>query len=318
MLRSTLLACLLLASPSLAGDPGAVLHFDGGNVFGLDSGQSTIVGALDGGAGGAGNGYAVLSTLGGDPANLGANVFLAEFTGNLTTSGITGFAFWLRDVGADEPIEVRVGFGTAFSNVWLSNERFTPPANGWQRFEVDVTDQSKWTRIKGNGSFANAKANCNRLVFRHDTGTPTEFPEKIVGDFGIDRITALPCAYEVYGVDASDDNVLDLDTDATATVGQTQTLRSRGSLGGATGFLVASPADADLPGLGGKILVNPTLALLIPIATDGAGDLSLPLTIPNDPLLYDFPIFFQALTRDAGTGSGWRLSNGLTTTFCAP
>ncbi len=312
---SALLACSLPAFAT-AGDPGTVANFDDGDLFTLNAVQTTVTLVPDDGVGGPGNGYASMATD--FEGNLGANIFAPEFTGNLNTSGVTGFSFWLRDTGADDPLEIHVGFGSAFVDVYFYIEGFTPPENGWERFEVDLTDPSKWIQTKGNGSFNTAKANCNRLVFRHDLAPIIGNPDIIQGDFGIDRIAVMPCAYEVYGIGAGGNNTLYLDTTSNAQVGQTQTLVSGGSLPGATGFLVASPSSVALPALGGTLLVDPTTALLVPVAADGLGTVTLPLFIPDDASLYGLDVFFQTVTRDANVGSGWRLSNGLATAFCAP
>jgi hypothetical protein len=92
----------------------------------------------------------------------------------------------------------------------------------------------------------------------------------------------------------------------------------RDVVGGATGFLLWGLTPASLPGLGGTILVGflPPFGFL-PIkhpgapGVPGAGDLRIPLTISDDPLLDGFSIYLQDLALDAAAPAGVSMSNGL-------
>lgn len=143
-----------------------------------------------GGVGGERDGFlhVSLASLG----HFGAATDRMEFTGNLLTDGVTGFLFFLNDVGANEDFEIHVGIGTPATSFWLYTQGFHPPENTWQEFFVDITNEALWTRIQGTGTFLSALQNSQRLLFRHDLPPLTGNPDPISGDLGIDRITVVP------------------------------------------------------------------------------------------------------------------------------
>ena len=177
----------VLAAPAGAVTPGFVEDFTGG-VAGFGGG-STVTLVSSGGVGGAGDPYITISNAG--VSNLGAFSQSANFIGNLTASGVTGYSFWLRDTGADDPLEIHVGVGTP-TNFWLSFFGFQPPTGSWQQFSVDVSSPSQWVQIIGTGTFSAALTGSDRLLFRHDVAPLIQNPNAIAADFGLDRIQVLP------------------------------------------------------------------------------------------------------------------------------
>ncbi len=189
---ATLSGVLSIAVTVSAAVPGHVDDFPAG--VGDWNGGASAVWVSTGGVGGGGDGFLSISRNG---AQLGVKVDDSsggQFVGNLTGDGVIGFSFWLNDVGADEDIEIHVGLGESFSNFWLSVDGFDPPNGTWAEFSVDITDASGWVQIMGSGTFAQAVANSDRLLFRHDVPPLGFFPADITGDFGLDRVTALPAA----------------------------------------------------------------------------------------------------------------------------
>ena len=83
-----------------------------------------------------------------------------------------------------------------------------------------------------------------------------------------------------------------------------------------TGFLLLSVLPAELPLFGGTLLVDPGAMLLVPVAADAAGEVVLPLPVPNDPALVGGTLYQQLALRDAGQPVGWAFSNRLAATFC--
>ena len=191
MTRSSLLLAIsgsFLAGQALAAVPGFQQDFT--TDVGGFGGGSTVTRPLTGGVGGASDPY--LSIANALVNNLGAFSTAANLTGDLPADGVTGYSFWLRDVGADDNHEIHVGVGTAFSNFWLSIPGFTPPDGSWQQFSVDITNPSQWVQIIGTGTFQDALAASNRLLFRHDVPPLVQNPNTTAGDFGLDRIQVLP------------------------------------------------------------------------------------------------------------------------------
>jgi len=82
------------------------------------------------------------------------------------------------------------------------------------------------------------------------------------------------------------------------------------SLGAATpGLVLLGVASASIPtGKGGTLLVAPLL--LLPLSLPASG-LTLSGTVPNDPALYGFHLYLQALELDAGASKGYSFTPGL-------
>jgi hypothetical protein len=175
----------LLAAQALAATPGFLQDFAAG-TGGFGAGGSTVTHVTSGGVGGASDPY--ISIANAISNNLGSFSTDANLIGDLPADGVTGYSFWLSDTGANDSHEIHVGVGTAFVNFWLSIPGFTPPDGSWQQFSVDVTNPSQWVQIIGTGSFQDALAASDRLLFRHDVAPLVQSPNPASGDFGLDRI----------------------------------------------------------------------------------------------------------------------------------
>ena len=93
-------------------------------------------------------------------------------------------------------------------------------------------------------------------------------------------------------------------------VGQDVTLDVSNSAGTAThGFVVLGFSDASiLTSAGGTLLVSPALWIPLPIPVAGA---TLAGTIPDDPALYFFDVYLQALEADSHASAGISFTAGL-------
>jgi hypothetical protein len=187
---SCLVIGLLTAGSALAAEPGFVEDFPAGGGLAGFFPEFILDNPGTGGVGGEGDGY--LRVTQPNPANLGTSTGRDEFTGNLVADGVTGFGVYLNDVGEFDDLEIHIGLGMRQENFWLYTEGFHPPHGEWAYFEVDITDPDKWTQTQGSGSFAQAVANSNRFLTRHDLPPLVWDPDPKAGDFGIDRITVLP------------------------------------------------------------------------------------------------------------------------------
>jgi len=179
----------LSASTISAATVGFVKDFNAG--FGGFSGGSQSYTLETGGVGGTSDAYLQIANPQ-FPAPLGVRSFAAELNGNLPADGVTGFSFWLKDVGESDPLEIHVGIGVGSINFWMTSAGFVPNSSDWTHFSVDITDPSQWTQTIGTGSFADALAAADRLLFRHDLTPVDQRPDVIQGDVGLDRITVLP------------------------------------------------------------------------------------------------------------------------------
>lgn len=177
-----------VSRPAWAAVPGFTEDFT------VDSGsflsQADVEHVASGGVGGAADGYITATRT--KPDHLGMTGTGVEFTGNLVASGVTGFSFWLNDVGANDPLGIHVGVGRSFSNFWLYTPTIFPPENAWGQFSVDFSNPADWIQIRGSGTFQQALMTSDRLLIRHDQAPFEWFPDAIAGDFGLDRVTVLP------------------------------------------------------------------------------------------------------------------------------
>jgi len=74
-------------------------------------------------------------------------------------------------------------------------------------------------------------------------------------------------------------------------------------------------AESLLTGKGGTLLVDPFLTLPLSVPPSG---LVLSGTIPDDPALYGFHLYLQALEADAGASKGISFTRGLDLYFGYP
>ncbi len=137
-----------------------------------------------------------------------------------------------------------------------------------------------------------------------------------IWDFALDD----ECAYEAIGLGLGGANVISLDTASSSFVGGPHVFDVSNAPPLTLPTLLASTGTGSAPLLGGTLLVDPVNLFIAPwpIATDALGNLTLTLTIPNDPVLYGIDVAFQLAASDAGQPKGWAFSNGLSATFCAP
>lgn len=190
--RAALTLPLLLLMPSVvatadAAEVGVVEDFNHG--VGDWGGGADVVQNTTGGVGGEGDGWLHVSRLTA-PGRLGVRSTSTTFIGNLTGAGVTGVHFWLIDAGPSDPLEIRVGVGDNRNNFWVTSVAFVPTAE-WQPFEIGF-NESDWVQTQGTGTFADALATSDRLLFRHDLEPITASPDSIVGDFGLDRVVLVP------------------------------------------------------------------------------------------------------------------------------
>jgi hypothetical protein len=139
--------------------------------------------------GGAGDGYLLVSNT--NPAQLATRNNSAAYTGDLIADGVTGFSFWLRDLGGEETLRLHLAVGNP-GNFWTTDMEFSPTADAWTRYEVDLTDPGAWVQQQGVGTFEEALRATDRIQFRNNPLAGDPLPLDGVADFAIDRITVIP------------------------------------------------------------------------------------------------------------------------------
>jgi len=181
-------ALLPAAAAFAAPTPGFVEHFPAGSS-GWDS-QAALTNPGTGGFGGAGGFLRIARS--GFSGQLGARSTGAEYAGDWIEAGIAQIRLRLRDVDANQDLEIHLCIGNA-SNFWQTNSGFVPPENEWGTFTVDLTDSSQFTHIIDftGGGFAQALREADRILIRHDRAPFSQFPDLILGEFGLDEIELL-------------------------------------------------------------------------------------------------------------------------------
>ncbi len=203
---SLLVTIVCAGAPAIGAAPGASQPFaQAGQLGGFFSGGANVLsnpGA--GGVGGATDGYLGVESL--FASNFGCATGAPEFTGNYPASGVGGVSFWLRDVGAPDPLRIRIALGQGQPNHWQCNAEFVPTPI-WTKFYVNLAslNPAHWTLVHGVGSLAGALADVQRLNFRHDLEPFMFNPDEIRATLGVDEIRLHPpCPGETNGDDVID------------------------------------------------------------------------------------------------------------------
>ncbi len=124
------------------------------------------------------------------------------------------------------------------------------------------------------------------------------------------------CNYTAYGVGLGGANSVILDTASSTHKGTDHVLEITNGPASAGGLLFYSQDPANLPIYGGFLLTDPATWILFGIVVDGAGELTLPLSIPDNPLAVGVPINFQVALQDGPGFDDYVFSNGLSGVIC--
>lgn len=138
-----------------------------------------------GGLQGAGDGYLRVANTG--PGPFGARSFAAAYAGDWIAAGILSVRVWLRDVDADDALEIHFSIGTN-TNLWQADLPMAPPTDAWQEYVIDLTSPAGFTQVRGAGTFAEALRAVDRVHFRHDVAPYEAEPEHILASLGVDHL----------------------------------------------------------------------------------------------------------------------------------
>lgn len=193
MIRNlTALSCAAAATQAIAATPGYVETFESG-LNGWGSNPSIITHTLTNGADGPADPFAMIEGVDA-PTELiirASSSSNPDVTGNYTAAGITQISFELNELGVDDGLAIRLGFGQ-LGNFWVSNQTFDPSANTWETYTVDLIEANFTEVFGGAGTFSAAMSNAQRIQFRLDFDEPGIMPDVGEGDFGLDNVTLIP------------------------------------------------------------------------------------------------------------------------------
>jgi hypothetical protein len=146
-----------------------------------------------GGPGGAGDAFLQLTSVGGSgPSSRMADFNTLQWSGNYTSAGVGAVDLDFRNIG-NTNLEMRMVFWSSdTSTQWVSNASAVLAAgSAWQHFSFAINAAS-FTQVSGSVTFAATVSNANRLMFRHDPGSPSATGDVIVATLGIDNVHAAP------------------------------------------------------------------------------------------------------------------------------
>ncbi|MCC6673044.1 MAG: hypothetical protein IT458_18410 [Planctomycetes bacterium] len=223
--------------------------------------------------------------------------------------------YYYASIAVDAHGNVGLGFSGSHAGVYcstfVSGRRATDPAGLSSAPMLVKAGEASWNRVDGAGRNRFGDYSMIDVDAVDDLGfwTNQEFISAV--NVWRTRITRFGFEAVNYGDGlAGTSGVPALGVAARPVIGQTTTLHAANSSGvnNASGVLVIGLQTAALPVLGGTLLVNPTLALPLPIPTPR---LELGIPIPNTPALVGNPVFFQCVQVDAGASQGVAFSRGL-------
>jgi hypothetical protein len=115
-----------------------------------------------------------------------------QWSGNFTSAGVGSIGVDFRDSGNTDLVMRLVFFSADTSTQWVSNATASLAAgSSWQHFTFTV-DPALFTQVTGTTSFASTISSANRMMFRHDPGSPSSTGVTMAGSLGVDNVHANP------------------------------------------------------------------------------------------------------------------------------
>ena len=167
--------------------------FNAGTAAGWEgSGASPPTIVMDGGPAGDGDGFLLVSSLGGeDESGSRLAVFnSAQWTGDYSVLGITAVVVELNNLG-DNPLDLRLLLRGNDSDFTTVASRRVVPGSGWQShvFAIEAID---WMQLSGESTIEQALGDATQLRIFHNPEASFPGPG-IVAQLGIDNIAGV-CA----------------------------------------------------------------------------------------------------------------------------
>lgn len=194
MLRSLMLvsAMWLLSGGARAISLGQNDDFQDGSVQGWQGAPKPNgpVNIGTGGPFGDGDKFIRITSVGG--FGPGANLALYntdQWSGNYTAAGVKAIEVHLKNFSS-QPVHMRVVVFGTFGSRWTSLQPVVLPVNsGWVRVFFSLKE-SDLVRVLGSETYGDTIANVTRLMIRHDADPAGSGGDPIVGELGVDNVTA--------------------------------------------------------------------------------------------------------------------------------
>lgn len=236
----SIVVSILFANYLLAANSLPPVEFNAGTTEGW-AGGATLEWQPSGGPLGEDDSFLLITGTGGNgPGSIPATfIDGSDWIGDFSSPGITALTVDVMTPIDSNPIELRLAlFGPDnTNNRWTSAEAIHVANNGlWQTYSFAISE-TDLVRVRGNASFEDMIVDVQRLMLRHDSGTPSAGGSSLRGSFGIDNIALLATS----SLDCNGDTQISIqDLDCSNAVGTTDELLTH---------LMLLPGDFD--GVGG-------------------------------------------------------------------
>jgi hypothetical protein len=177
--------------------PGNLDDFQNGTLQNW-AGNSALTNIATGGPDGAGDRYLRLNTA---TSSLLSTFNESQWAGNYVTAGIDQIDVDLNNDAGSDPVSMRIMLltpgcegVTLTCTAWTStNATALAPGSGWVHSSFSIAE-ADLTRVLGGDSYAVSLQNVERLLIRHDAGTPSPPGSEsfVVATLGVDNVLPEP------------------------------------------------------------------------------------------------------------------------------
>ncbi len=172
---------------------GQVDTFQDGTMMGWGGGAA-LENVANGGPLGAGDRFLQVTSFGGSGGGSRLATFNgSQWTGDYLAAGVTHISVQMLNRGNTELSMRLVLFDFSDGETqWTSTEaQLLPAASGWTLLTFPIAE-SALTMVEGTVNYTDTLSGVDRLMFRHQVGTPGTGGTPIATSAGIDNITAVP------------------------------------------------------------------------------------------------------------------------------
>jgi len=146
-----------------------------------------------GGPAGAGDAFLEATSTGGagPGSRLAVNNLDPRWNGDYLAAGVTSLELDMVNFGTT-PLEMRAVFFSTSGARYTSTTALILPTDGlWHHLAFSL-DEASLTRVLGSDTYAQCMSSVARLMFRHDSGSPSSGGTPIATTAGFDNILAVP------------------------------------------------------------------------------------------------------------------------------
>lgn len=162
--------------------------FQDASVQGWTNGQGgNGIALMGGGAAGEFDNYVRISSGGTNPPKMAAFNFEPRYIGNYQAVGATHVRASIRNFSGPQ-LSMRLVFFDDFGGEWTSSVAVPVPAgSGWTNYDFPL-GPSNLTLVGGENVYSLMITSIGRIMFRHQTGSPSSQGNNVTATLGFDNI----------------------------------------------------------------------------------------------------------------------------------